>query len=611
MHDERMDDELIEEESRERDGEPTARLHALGALRGIAVSSGVALGPAVIFNRNAITFSRMEMQAHEAPHEKLRLHEAILRSRARMERVRDALDASEAEHRLILEAHLLMHRDELLVGATERAIDQGKNAEWALEFAMGELSKKLSQAKEPYLRERANDLDQVKEEILRELTGASLALPTFDAPSVLIAVDLSPAEFLSLPREKVLAIVTELGTSTGHTAILARALRIPAIVSVVQATRRIEVGSVVIVDARRGEVFIDPSAMERARAEGRADRYRTFTGRLREGARERTTLRDETPIEILANLELEVEIEEALLARAEGVGLYRTEFLYLDGTLPSEEHLEAVFTRVGQAFAPHPVTVRTFDLGADKLPMGTRDAGTNPALGLRGLRLALARPHLFEAQLRAILRASQSTSLRVMFPMVTSVEEMREAKRSVQRVRLQLAQAGVHVGEVKMGAMIEVPAAAMMTSALAMECDFFSIGTNDLAQYAMAADRNNPVVAPLASSLSPGLLRMLALIAEGARPRAVRVSICGDMAADPLALPLLLGLGFHSLSMSPSEIPLARAIASRLETPVIKKLARDALECATTSDVKRAIVQAVGGVLGDLWDEHGLVLPSR
>ena len=601
----------MEDDNPERDGVATTRLHPLGALRGIAVSSGVALGPAVVFNRNAISFPRMAMAAHEAPHEKLRLHEAILRSRARMERVRDALSDAEAEHRLILEAHLLMHRDELLVGATERAIDQGKNAEWALEFAMGELSAKLSQAKEPYLRERARDFDQVKEEILRELTGASLALPTLDAPSVLIAVDLSPAEFLSLPREKVLAIVTELGTSTGHTAILARALRIPAIVNVSRATRRIEKGAVVIVDARRGEVFLNPSEVERTRAEGRADRYRTFTGRLRDDAPEHTTLRDGTKVEIHANLELEVEVQEALLARAEGVGLYRTEFLYLDGALPSEEHLEAVFTRVGQAFAPHPVTVRTFDLGADKLPLGAPEPGINPALGLRGLRLALARPQLFEAQLRAILRASKSTSLRVMFPMVTSVEEMREAKRSVQRVRLQLERAGVQVGEVALGAMIEVPAAAMMTRALASECDFFSIGTNDLAQYAMAADRNNPVVAQLASCLSPGLIHLLAHIAEGARPTAIPTSICGDMAADPLALPLLLGMGFHSLSMSPSEIPLARAIAARLEKTVLEKLAQDALACVTTREVERTIVRAVGAVLGDLWDEHGLVLNSH
>ena len=602
-----MDDDT-EEDSPERDGEPTTRLHRRDALRGIAVSAGVATGPAVVFNRNAIPFSRMTMEAHEAPQEKLRLHEAILRSRARMERVRDALSTSETEHRLILEAHLLMHRDELLVGATERAIDQGKNAEWALEFAMDELSAKLALAKEPYLRERASDLDQVKEEILRELTGASLALPTLDTPSVLVAVDLSPAEFLSLPRENLLAIVTELGTSTGHTAILARALRIPAIVNVSQATRCIEMGAVIIVDARRGEVFIDPSELERARAEGRANRYRSFTGRLREDAPARTTLRDGTPIEILANLELEVEVEEAVLARAEGVGLYRTEFLYLDGELPSEMHLEAVFSRVGRAFAPHSVTVRTFDLGADKLPLGTHDAGLNPALGLRGLRLALARPQRFEAQLRAILRASRSTSLRVMFPMVTSVEEMREAKRSVRRAREQLRHAGVQVGEVALGAMIEVPAAAMMTRALAMECDFFSVGTNDLAQYTMAADRNNPVVAPLASSLSPALLRMLMLIAEGARPRAVHTSICGDMAADPLALPLLLGLGFHSLSMSPTEIPLARAIAARLEKKVVEKLAQDALACVTTSEVERTIVQSLGGLLGDLWDEHGLVL---
>ena len=592
----------------EQDGASTTPHFALGAMRGIAVSPGVAIGPAVVFNRNAIPVPHLSLPADEAPHEKLRLHEAILRSRARIERVRDALAPTDAEHRLILEAHLLMHRDELLMEATERAVDQGKNAEWALEQTVEELAARLVQAKESYLRERVRDLVHVKEGILGELTGVTHALPTIEVPSILVAVDLSPAEFLSLPRENILGIVTELGTSTGHTAILARALRIPAIVHAPRATRLIEKGQIVILDARRGDVIIAPSELERTNAEGRAIRYRTFTGKLRSHAPEHTTLKDGTPIEILANLELEEEVEEALEARAEGVGLYRTEFLYLNGQVPSEEHLYEVFGRVGRAFHPHPVSIRTFDLGADKLPLGSPEVSHNPALGLRGLRLALARPQLFEAQLRAVLRASASTSLRLMFPMVTSVEEMREAKRIVRRVHTQLEHAGIEVGNVLVGAMIEVPAAAMMTRALAMECDFFSIGTNDLAQYAMAADRNNPVVAQLASPIAPGLLQMLALISEGARIRGIPTSVCGDMAADPLALPLLLALGFRSLSMSPSEIPLARAICARLDRESLASLEQEAMACVTTREVEAAIVHAVGDALGDLWHEHGLVL---
>ena len=494
----------------ERDGFGTTPRVAVGALRGISVSPGVAIGPAVVFDRNAIPVPRLTMEATDAPHEKLRLHEAILRSRARVERVRDALPEYDAEHRLILEAHLLMHRDELLVQATERAIDQGKNAEWALELSVGVLAARLAQATESYLRERVRDLDHVKEGILRELTGATHALPTLEEPSILVAVDLSPAEFLSLPRDMILGIVTELGTSTGHTALLARALHIPAVVHAQRATRLIEKGRVVVVDARTGEVLVDPSVLERVSAEHRADRYRTFAGRLRSHAPEQTTLRDGTGIEILANLELEVEVEEALEARAEGVGLYRTEFLYLKGAAPCEEQLYELFGRVGRAFHPRPVCIRTFDLGADKLPIGDLEAAPNPALGLRGLRLALARPELFEAQLRAVLRASSATSLRLMFPMVTNVEEMREAKRMVSRVRLGLEQSGIEVGQVSIGAMIEVPAAAMMIDALAKECDFFSIGTNDLTQYAMAADSNNPRVAAFASPLAPGVLQLTA-----------------------------------------------------------------------------------------------------
>jgi len=302
-------------------------------------------------------------------------------------------------------------------------------------------------------RDGAHDIGHVTEDILRALTGTTAELPALPESSVLVASDLSPAEVIALPRDKVLAIVTELGTTTGHTAILARALHIPTVVGVRHATRLIEPGQVVIVDARRGEVRIDPSDDERHVAEDRAHRYRSFAGRLREAQETQTRLADGTAIEMLANLEVEVELEEALAEHAEGVGLYRTEFLYLDGTVPDEERLTEVFARVGRAFAPRTVTLRTFDLGADKMPrtdgasrriLAEAARSPNPALGLRGLRLALQLPDVFRSEIRAVLRAAAETSLRLMFPMGCTDEELREARANAATLKSRCSQTSAH-----------------------------------------------------------------------------------------------------------------------------------------------------------------------
>ncbi len=606
------------------DGAPTRPLDPLHVTtrrttRGVPASPGVAIGHAVVFDRRSVAVSRRSIEAGEVPREIGLLHDAMARSRARLEEIRAQLDpAIDAEHRLVLEAHLLMVKDELLVTATEAEIRSGKAAEWALRNVADEIVARLASAKESYLRDRAHDVAHVTDDILRALTGLGAELPPLTEPSVLVASDLSAAELLSLPRGNLLALVTELGTTTGHTAILARALHIPAIVGARGVTREIEPGEIVIVDARRGEVHVAPSAEDRASAEGRADRYRSFTGRLRETRETRTALADGTRIEVLANLEVEVEVDEALAEHAEGVGLYRTEFLYLDGPLPDEERLTEVFTRVGRAFAPRVVTLRTFDLGADKLPRGGAVAETrrladaarapNPALGLRGLRLALEMPEVFRSQVRAVLRAADECSLRLMFPMVCTIEELREARRVVDHARRELALAKVPHRMVPIGAMIEVPSAVMLADMLADECDFFSIGTNDLAQYALAVDRNDPMVAGLASPLAPGLLRMLRPIVAAAAPRSLPLSICGDLASHPLALPVLLGLGLRSFSMPASEIPLARALCGRLDLRSCEDVAKKALACATEAEVRRSIVARLGEVLGDLWDEHGLVL---
>ena len=575
-------------------------------LRGICGSPGIAVGPVMIFDRRSVPIPRRNIAVDEIESEIERLTLALAESRREIELAREAIDPSAgAEHRLVLEAYLLMHRDELLVNASISNVNDALTAEWALRRAADDLTRRLASAREPYLSERARDVEHVATDVLRALTGRSSSIPPMREQSVLVASDLSPAETAQLKRDQVLALVTDLGTATSHTAILARALGIPAVVGVNDITRCVSPGDVIVVDALRGEVVLEPEDGELHRAEERARRYRHFTGRLRdrEGAPGRT--RDGVAVELLANIELEVEVDEASRERAEGIGLYRTEFLYLDGPPPTEEAQVALYARVGLAMAPRLVTLRTFDLGADKLPVHGVPRSPNPALGLRGLRLALARPELLVTQLRAMMRAAVEAPLRAMFPMVCTVDDLRSARKLAARAKSELEAEGVPHRPIALGSMIEVPSAVAMVDVLARESDFFSIGTNDLVQYALAVDRSNARVAQLVRPVEPAVLRMLDQVARASREHEVPVCICGDLAAHAFAIPILMGLGFRSLSMPPSEIPLARELLDRIELVECNDLARDALQCATGDDIEKLVMERFGSALGELWEEQG------
>jgi phosphotransferase system enzyme I (PtsI) len=585
-------------------------------LRGICGSPGVAVGSVTIFDRRSVPIPRRNIALAEIEPEVQRFMIALAASRRQLEEARDALDASAgAEHRLVLEAHLLMHRDELVVDATVEAIRSGLNAEWACRRAIEAIVRRLSAAREGYLQDRSRDVEQVGEQILRVLTGVGAQLPVFDAPTILVASDLSPAETARLPRDKVLALVTDLGTATSHTAILARALGIPAVVGVDGVTRTLSPGDVVVVDALRGEIVVAPNEMEQSRAEERARRYRLFTGKLRDRGGAAGQTRDGISVELLANVELEVEIDEAQAQRAEGIGLYRTEFLYLEGDPPSEAVQVELYARVAARMAPRPVTLRTFDLGADKMPaLGAPSQMTarapNPALGLRGLRLSLACPDLFKVQLRSMMRAAAVSPLRVMLPMVCNLDELRAARAIVAAAKLELEVEDIAHRPISIGVMIEVPSAVAIADLLARECDFFSVGTNDLAQYALALDRQNPRVSHLARPLEPAVLRMLWTIQRAASAASIPVSICGDLAAHPMAIPLLLGMGYRTLSMPASEIAITREILDRVDVPTCQDLANAVLTCGTAREVEAKVAEDLGGALGEIWEEQGIELPS-
>jgi phosphotransferase system enzyme I (PtsI) len=541
-----------------------------------------------------------------------RLRHAIEESRRELQSVRESLtEEHQHDYGLILDAHLMMHRDELVVDSAAQMIrDDQINAEWALRRTLDSLEGQLRQAGPAYFRERAQDVEHVGQHILRHLTGSKDDIPAVQAGSVVVADDLSPADAARLLGTSVQGIAVSLGTATSHTAILARALEVPAVVGVGQVLSDVEPGDTLVADGLRGMVIVHPEPEERERAQARGERYRTFTKRLRAQRDAPYTTRDGTPFELYANVELPAEASLAVSEGAQGIGLYRTEFLYLGRRhAPSEEEQLRIYSDVVQNMAPRPVVFRTCDLGGDKLPVRERRSpGGNPALGMRAIRLSLARPHLFATQVRAILRAAAEGAVEIMLPLVSTLEELREARELIDRHYAELLDEGLSARRARVGIMIEVPSAALMADELAAECDFFSVGTNDLVQYTLARDRGDPDVAGQSSPLHPAVLRLLDRTARAANGRDLPLSMCGNMAGDPVALPLVLGLGFHRLSVAVGSIGLAREIARRIEVEEAEAVAQQALVQHGPQEVRRLVIQRFRGVLEDLWEEQGIDL---
>ncbi|MCA9604754.1 MAG: phosphoenolpyruvate--protein phosphotransferase [Myxococcales bacterium] len=582
------------------------------AFDGIAASPGIAVGPVAVYDRRGVAVSRRAVPDEEIDAEVARLGQAMADARREVEQVIDGLgEVAGDEHRMLLQTQLLMLGDEMISeAATSKIRDQRVNAEWALRKTVDAMCARLRAADDPYFRERADDVRHVGEHLLRVLTGRRAhALPLLDEPAILVASDLTPAEAAQLTSTRVLALVTDSGSASSHTAILARALQIPAVVGVPDITRALAPGDTLVVDALRGEVVVHPDPDEATEAAARATRFDAFRGRLREVERRASATKDGVHVALLANVELELDVPEAKQEGADGIGLYRTEFLYLDRrSPPSEEEQVAIYARVARRMAPRPVVFRTFDLGADKMPTAMR-RGPNPALGLRALRVAFEQPELLITQLRALLRAAAAGDVRVMFPMVASVSDLRRAKSMLETARGDLEAEGATYGPVKIGSMLEVPSSVLVADRLAPECDFFSIGTNDLTQYTLAVDRCDPRVAHLARSLDPAVLRLLDRARSVADAHGVPISVCGDLAADPVAAPVLVGLGFRTLSMATSAIPLVAEALGRIEVAEATTLAMEALDVDGAADVERLVAAHFGDRLGDLWEEQGIELP--
>ena len=572
---------------------------------GIAASLGIAVGPAHVIPRMG---GASHHKARDASAEAERLRDAVEASRTEIETAKDAF-AGGGETAFVLDAQLLMHRDDALLNAALRYVERdGVNAEWALEKAVDELKAPLEAAGSKYFRERALDIAHMGQHILRHLRGG---LDRLDLPAgrvVIVATDLSPADAVRLLGDtRVCGLVTEVGSSTSHTALLARALEVPAVVGVGPVLDGIANGCDTIVDGLRGRVVLDPRDEELEDAEKRGRRFRRFASDLRKKSEEPAKSLDGVPIALMANIELPAEAMAARAHGAQGIGLYRTEFLFLDREdAPGEDEQVAVYRDVIDACGERPIVVRTLDLGGDKLPARWRvEAGPNPALGLRAVRLTLHRPELLRTQVRAVLRAAKHGTLDLMFPLVEGPDRMRELRAVVEDCREELVREGVEHEAVRVGAMVEVPSAALMCAELAREADFLSVGTNDLVQYTLAVDRGNADVARWADPLHPAVLRLLAMIVRGAGD--TPLAMCGDMAADPIALPVVLGLGYRSFSVPAVSLPFAQELVRRVDVTELASLAEALLE--TTPDAPRArvaVAETLAPTLGTLWAEQGV-----
>jgi len=561
------------------------------SLDGIAGSPGYAVGPAKVLDRTGGAVRR-HIASHHVEDELDRFDAAVAAAAERFKAAAERTRGSRAESS-ILEAYVLMVEDETLRDEVERRVRIDRLcAEWALTSTVDEMARQLSQSGDSYLAERSHDVQFIGQHILESLAGreeSTVVLTRSGAPGVLVAHDLSPAETAGLSKDSVLAIVTEVGTRTSHTAILARALEIPAVVGVAGLLQRIGDGDVIAVDGLRGQVTISPGPAAHAEAVARGDRYR-------EALLARRSLRDQpirtrcgVSIELKGNIELPGEAPIALDLGAQGIGLYRTEFLYVNRVVPpSEDEQYETYRRVLEAVAPLPVTLRTFDIGGDKFVSSMQvPSDMNPALGLRAIRLALARKDLFLAQLRAMVRASAHGALRIMVPMIASMGELAQVKELLAIAIAEVDAVGYpRAAELPLGIMVEVPAAAILADRFATVAEFLSIGTNDLVQYALAVDRSSPELAYLASFFDPAILRLIAgVVTAGDRYRRP-VIVCGAMASDPLAAVLLLGMGIRELSLEASSLSDVRAAIESVTIAEATEAARAVLELCTASEVR-------------------------
>ena len=575
-------------------------------LKGIPAAPGITIGKAYLLDSEDFTISKRHITEKGLPDEINRFQDALIKTRNEILKIKDKISKDMGvEHGEIFSAHLLVLEDSMLI---EEVITKMKKDKIGVEYVFLEVLRKyiktFSKMDDEYLRERISDINDVGKRILRNLLGAKqMLLADLKEKVIIISYDLSPSDTAVMHRKNVIGFATDIGGRTSHTAIMAKALEITAVVGLEKITKVVKNGDILVIDGNRGLVIAEPQKKT-------LDKYHAEKKKYEKLERELMTLKnlpcetlDGHRIELSANIEMPEEIASVLRHGADGIGLYRSEFFYINrGDLPDEEEQFKAYAEVAKKMAPKPVIIRTLDLGGDKfLSQLEIPREMNPFMGWRAIRFCLARPNIFKVQLRAILRASAFGNLKIMYPMISGIEELKQANAILDEVKSELKKKKIPFSQdVEVGAMIEIPSAALTSDIMAKEADFFSIGTNDLIQYALAVDRVNEKIAYLYEPAHPAVLRLIKFIIDSAHKEGIWVGMCGEMAGDPALTVILLGLGLDEFSTSPILLPEVKMIIRAFKLSEAKKLAKKALTFQTGKEIEEFAREKLKEVLPEL-----------
>ncbi|MGD9081491.1 MAG: phosphoenolpyruvate--protein phosphotransferase [Desulfobacterales bacterium] len=573
-------------------------------IKGINASPGICIGKAYLVDSKGVeVVPKYRIEDKELSNEVKRFKSAVKNARDELRKIVEK-GPEELQHAHILETHMALLKDKMLYGRTIETVKQENvNAEWALKKVVSNLIEVFQNMADPYLKERSADVVQVADSIMHNLVGTKkVKIAAIDKRVILVAHDLTPAETSQINLERVMGFITDRGGKASHTGIIARSLEIPAVVGLKSATASIRSDDLIIVDGNSGKVIIRPNEDNLVRYEERKIDYEEYKAVITRESKAPAESEDGVRLAVMGNIELPEEVFALLNYGGDGIGLYRTEFQYFNRVdFPDEDELFNKYKDVIEVMHPKPVTIRTLDINGDKaLNNQFSVEETNPALGLRAIRYCLKKPQVFKDQLRAILRAAAFGNTRILFPMISTYFEICEANRMLDEAAESLEKDGLAYNrDIEIGAMIEVPSAVIMADLIAENVDFFSIGTNDLIQYALAIDRGNEQVAHLFQPLDPAIIRMLKHAADVAREKDIKIFMCGEMAGTPHHIPLLLGIGMDELSMNPQTIPDIKRVIRSLNVADTRSFMKEVLKQTTAKSTFELIKDTYGSILSE------------
>ncbi|MGM0453855.1 MAG: phosphoenolpyruvate--protein phosphotransferase [Thermodesulfobacteriota bacterium] len=572
-------------------------------IRGIGGSPGICIGKAYLVDREGVdVIEKYFVGTHETQKEINRFRTAVTAAKNELTDIIAGIPQDLQDHAYILETHLLLHKDKMLYGKTIDIIQKDQvNAEWALKKATSSARLMFQNISDPYLQARSADIEHVSDRIMRHLIGADdVNISGIEKRVILVANSLSPAETSQIQLDRVMGFITDRGGKASHTSIIARTLEIPSVLGLEKATSRIRNDDLIIVDGNEGVVIINPEEETLLKYEELSRRFEAHKADIIRTGTQPATSADGRRFRIMGNIELPEEIVGVRDHGGDGIGLFRTEFLYLSRRdFPDENELYEQYKEVVELMAPNPVTIRTLDINGDKeISTMPTPQEANPALGLRAIRFCLKNPEIFKTQVRAILRSGAHGYVRLLLPMISGCEEVRQSLEIMDEAAEELEKEGLPYNrDIEVGIMIEVPSAAILAADMAKMVDFFSIGTNDLVQYTLAIDRGNRHVAHLYDPLHPAVIRLIRQVVDGGRTQNKPTYMCGEMAADPMHLPVLIGLGIDELSMAPQSIPEIKNMIRKISVGEMEKFMLKILKHTSAEATQKLIMDTYGDLL--------------